>query len=151
MRPDYLGCFAFLETNEGVLLASNRREIAGRLRKVWDLPGGGVESGETLQEALRRELREETGLEVDPRELLFVAEGERLKAGRRTAVWRSFFFRCERTGGELDPSGDKEVEELRYAPRGMLPELLTAPYHAGFLKWLSSGGAKRFVYDRWAD
>lgn len=110
-----------------------------------------MESGETLEEALRREMREETGLDVEPRELLFVAEGERFRNGRRTAVWRSFFFRVERTGGELDPSGDEEVEELRFAPRGTLPDLLTAPYHAGFLEWLNSGGARRLVFDRWAD
>ena len=39
------------------------------------MPGGGQESGETLSEAVRREVAEELGLEVAPKELAFVIEG----------------------------------------------------------------------------
>lgn len=40
----------------------------------WLLPGGNLEEGESLQEGLRREVREETGIETAPGELLAVAE-----------------------------------------------------------------------------
>ena len=39
------------------------------------MPGGGQESGEQLSEAVRREVAEELGLEVEPKELAFVVEG----------------------------------------------------------------------------
>jgi len=39
------------------------------------MPGGGQEAGEQLSEAVRREVAEELGLEVEPKELVFVVEG----------------------------------------------------------------------------
>lgn len=36
------------------------------LKGYWSIPGGIVETGEKLEEAIRREVREETGLDVDP-------------------------------------------------------------------------------------
>ena len=44
-----------------VLVRRGHEPLAGQ----WSLPGGGVELGETLEEAVVREMREETGLEVD--------------------------------------------------------------------------------------
>jgi 8-oxo-dGTP diphosphatase len=151
MRPDYLGVFALLEEPEGILLVRNRRVIGGRPEAVWDLPGGGVEPKETLEEALRREMREETSLEIEVREMLLVTEGERIKQGRRVGVWRSFFFRIERAGGEIDISGEPDLVDYRFVPRDALAPLLTAPYHRGFVLWLASGGALRHAFDRWID
>ena len=59
-----------------------------------DLLRLGLDESE-LNAALRRELREETGLLVTPPfQFLFVQEGERAHQGVRRYVWRSFFFGC---------------------------------------------------------
>ena len=174
-RPDYLGAFGLLETDAGILLVANRRVIHGQQTLVWDLPGGGVEEGETLAEALRREMKEETGLTVSVGELLFVAEGERILDGSRKGVWRSFFFSVQsesraidaagaphvagaidaagapRVAGAIDTSGEPDIADWRFEPRATLPRLLTAPYHRGFLTWLASGGEVRYAFDRWID
>jgi ADP-ribose pyrophosphatase YjhB (NUDIX family) len=154
-RPDYLGAFAFLEEPQGILLVANRRVIGGRECEVWDLPGGGVEPGETLEEALRREMREETALEVEIGSMLFVAEGERIRGGERTGVWRSFFFATRRKDGGggrgIDISGEPDITGYRFVPRPEILPLLTAPYHRGFRDWLTSGGELRYAFDQWRD
>ena len=63
IRP---GVSAIILTGEGLLL--QRRSDNG----LWGLPGGGVEPGESVTEAVVREVREETGLEVVPLRLIGV-------------------------------------------------------------------------------
>jgi len=60
--------------------ASQRREIllvergGNPLKGYWSLPGGLVETGETLEAAVQREVREETGLRVHPLRLFEIFE-----------------------------------------------------------------------------
>ena len=55
---------ALLRWGDGILLCRHDK----RGRHVWLLPGGGVHSGETLMDALRREIRAEVGIEAPPLE-----------------------------------------------------------------------------------
>ncbi|MEE8218027.1 MAG: NUDIX hydrolase [Vicinamibacteria bacterium] len=62
-----------------LLIRRGKQPLVGR----WSIPGGTVEWGETLEQALVREMAEETGLEVEPQELLTVfdwieREGDRV-------------------------------------------------------------------------
>jgi ADP-ribose pyrophosphatase YjhB (NUDIX family) len=53
------------------ILVLNQDTDTGR---SWSLPGGKVEEGETIHDALVREMREETGLDVEPGRLLYVCD-----------------------------------------------------------------------------
>lgn len=74
------------------------RRTKGHLEGFWEFPGGKVRPGESLPECLRREVREELGVEVNVGEKL---ETVTWHYPERTVVLH--FFRCSPAGGEITP------------------------------------------------
>ncbi|MFM1871388.1 MAG: hypothetical protein RL398_810 [Planctomycetota bacterium] len=148
MSGDFLGAFAVIRRGGTFLMVGNDRQIRGAEVRTWDLPGGRVEAGELLFEAVVREVREETGLLVrgEP-QLLFVQEGERTQAGSRRHAWRSFFFAVEVEPGE--PAPGHEVVAVRWMTLEQLRAECTAPYHDSFLAWLER--PQSFFGSVWAE
>lgn len=73
---DYIGVGvgAILVDPQDRLFLAKRGEKAKNERGCWEFPGGSVEYGETLAEALRREMREEFGVEILVGDLLDVVD-----------------------------------------------------------------------------
>jgi len=73
---DYIGVGvgAAIFNSEGKLLVTQRGEKAKNERWKWEIPGGSVEFGETFAQALKREIQEELGVEVEVLKLLGICD-----------------------------------------------------------------------------
>lgn len=88
----------------------------------WSLPGGVLECGETLREAVVREAREETGLVVESSEMLGVYERViRDDEGRVRYHYVLIDFLCRPLSG--DPKAGSDAEDVRWFTREELPAL----------------------------
>jgi mutator protein MutT len=99
-----LGVGALIVDNARILLVERgNAPLAG----YWSLPGGGVETGERLEEAIRREVREETGLEVEDLEVLEIFERIMRDAeGRVEYHYVLIDYLCRPAGGALCAATD---------------------------------------------
>ena len=96
-RP-ILGVGALILRGDEILLVERGREP---LKGYWSLPGGVVEAGEGLEEAIRREVLEETGLEVDPESVVEIFERIiRDEDGRPEYHYVLIDYLCTSTQGE---------------------------------------------------
>lgn len=101
-------------------------------KEPWELPGGGVEAGESPYDACRREVAEELGLHVSPERLLGV-DYRRAVDGVRGDALRFVFL-----GGVLSPRdtsqirlNPEELTEWRFVEHEELDGSSSQPWHVG--------------------
>ena len=109
-----IGVFAVIE-RDGRYLLARRRDIGW-----WNLPGGGLEAGETVDEGLAREVHEEVGVEIEIVRLVGVYS----KPGKQEVV---LTFLCRLRGPQAQPTTSEEVSEVAWfspeaLPAGLLPK-----------------------------
>jgi len=102
-----IGAFAIIFDGLGRVLLCHRRDI-----DVWNLPGGGLESRELPTDAVIREVREETGLQVTIKRLVGIY-------GKTDKDELVFSFTCNIVAGRIMPTD--EASECRYFEVGRIP------------------------------
>lgn len=109
----------------GVIVDRDRTVLIRRgtepLLGQWSIPGGTIEIGETIEEAVRREIREETGLEIRVIELIelfdriYLENGETSSHDKKKPRYHYVIadYLCELVGGE--PRAGSDVTDLAFA------------------------------------
>jgi mutator protein MutT len=130
----------------GILLENNRIMLIKRYVTAvrgWSLPGGKLEFGETIEQCLTREMKEETGLDVKVRELLYITD--RFYDVERHIVHMSFLV--ERAGNtpeslewtHQDPHPSKTSSEVREIKMVKIGELKNYGFSSTFQKLVEDG------------
>lgn len=122
-----VGVGALIFNDDGKFLMALRGLEARNERNKWEIPGGKVEFGETLVNAIKREIKEELDIEVEVGELLHVADHIILDEQQH---WVSPTFRCTIVSGTprvCEPEKCSEVrwfslEEARQVPLSIVTE-----------------------------
>jgi ADP-ribose pyrophosphatase YjhB (NUDIX family) len=125
-----MGVLAVIGAGAGRVLLCHQRDY-----DVWNLPGDGVEAGETPWDAVVREVKEETGLDAAVMWLAIVDyRPERDELG--------FTFACTALGGERTPNDG--AEQLAYFEPDALPAN-TLPRHVGRVAPALSSGLETLL------
>jgi 8-oxo-dGTP diphosphatase len=126
---DFVGGLLFDE--RGRLLLVERAGGDPDMGGLWSLPAGGVDPGESDQDALVRELAEETSLHVDV--------GEKVTTVQRSS-WRVNVYQVQITGGRLDSGADPDVASARWFAVDELPENMVLEARIAVVRHLLAGG-----------
>ena len=114
---------AILERSDGKIFVGERLDVPG----AWQFPQGGIDEGETDEEALVREIEEEIGLKPDDYEVVESRGGYRYKFPDGVVKWRIYrgqqqiYFRCALKGDESSIRLDAHHQEFGDY-RWILPE-----------------------------
>jgi 8-oxo-dGTP diphosphatase len=125
-----VGVGAIILREGNILLEKRGNEPA---RGQWTIPGGVVEVGESLEAAVRRETREETGLEVNAANLIDVVDQVHLyKQGKIEYHYVIVDYTVKATG---EPKAASDADQLKWVPLGEVGAYdLTPSFRRFFVK-----------------
>ncbi|PFW55087.1 DNA mismatch repair protein MutT [Bacillus cereus] len=110
------------KTNEKILMVKNK----GKNGSYYTLPGGAVKFGETLEESVIREVKEETGLHISVNGICSISEAF-FEERNHHAIF--FNFLGEIIDGDTNISRPKEIEEITWMELHIAAPYLRIPGH----------------------
>lgn len=100
----------------GIVIDDNKLLLSPQHGVGFDLPGGGMEMFETLEQAVTREVKEETGIDIEPILMLGCEDSfyiSKVKGHSYDKTYHSImmYVLCKKIGGEINNSGFSEHEK----------------------------------------
>jgi len=132
--------------NEGkLLLVAHKKNDS----IYWLLPGGGVDFGESLTEALEREFLEELNINVKVKDLLLIAETI-YPSGDRQIL--NICFCCQYSGGEYQLGNEQRLYDFNFFTIDEVENMkILPPLNRELINILNGGREARYVGKIWGD
>jgi 8-oxo-dGTP diphosphatase len=128
---DYIGvsAVALIHDGHGALLLQQRGTGARDEHGHWDLCGGAIEFGETIEVAIRREVQEELSAPIVKMEFLTVYDAHRLISGKPTH-WIAIVYAAQVNREEVLIAEPDKITQIGWFTSAALP----VPLHSQFMK-----------------
>src|SRR5581483_1200758 len=121
---DYIGvgCGALIVNQASEVLLMKRTKMAQNEAGFWSKPGGAVELGETVEDAIKREVKEELNVEIELTKFLGYVNHI---LPQKHQHWIAISYLARIVGGELKNMEPDKVDEIQWFSLDQLPENLT--------------------------
>lgn len=117
-----VGCGAVILNDKNQILLMKRGKECRNKAGFWTIPGGRVELFETFQDAIKREVLEEIGVEVQVIKLISLTDDIIKEEDQH---WVSPQYLCKITNGEIKNMEPHKCDELKWFDLNDLPDKLT--------------------------
>lgn len=111
---------AIITSDNNLLLVKHKKDDS----IYWLLPGGGLEAGETLIEALEREVLEETSLTIKQTKLIFISDSISPLNEKHIV---QLVFKCEIESGELSVNPDYRLCDAKFVSFSRIKDISLRP------------------------
>ncbi len=129
MEPQQHTIVVALITNDKneILLARRNEPALVHAHNKWEFVGGGIEFGEDPETAIKREVKEEAGVDVEVVKLLPKVLSHIWNLEKDQQQILLLHYECKIVGGTLSPGLDEEISELKYFSLEEIKNLDTLP------------------------
>ena len=134
IRRDVVGAFIFSSDNK-ILLGKSRKD--GVYHGTWMVPSGGIEEGETMRDAVIREIREEVGVDISPFDIKLLDDpqtnqSEKVLRDTNEKVLvdmrlYDFVVQADKPADEIPVKCDDDIVEAAWHPISELSKLELSP------------------------